>query len=89
MKDSLAHLPERKRGELAHITSIIRQTVPQAEMIILSGSYARGDWVEDVTVDGNTTYEYSSDFDIIVEFEGGTVFLKALNENLVYRSNNK
>ena len=33
MKDSLAHLPERKRGELARIVSIIRDSVPQAEMI--------------------------------------------------------
>ncbi len=66
MKKSLSHLPQRKRGELARILSIIRQTVPQAEMIILFGSYARGDAVEDVTKDGHTTYEYSSDFDILV-----------------------
>ncbi len=66
MKDSLNHLPERKRGELARIVSIIRDSAPQAEMIILFGSYARGDAVEDVTVEGNTTYEYSSDFDILV-----------------------
>jgi predicted nucleotidyltransferase/HEPN domain-containing protein len=77
MKDSLAHLPQRKRGELARIVSIIRQTVPQAEMIILFGSYARGDAVEDVTVEGHTTYEYSSDFDILV-----IVKSKALADNL-------
>ncbi|KKL68589.1 hypothetical protein LCGC14_2123480 [marine sediment metagenome] len=69
MKESLANLPERKRGELTRIVNIIRQSVPQAEMIILFGSYARGDWVEDVTVEGNTTYEYSSDFDILVIVE--------------------
>jgi HEPN domain-containing protein/predicted nucleotidyltransferase len=57
--------------------SIIRQTVPQAEMIILFGSYARGDAVEDVTVEGHTTYEYSSDFDILV-----IVKSKALADNL-------
>ncbi len=66
MKDSPAKLPQRKRGELARITSIIREMAPKTEMIILFGSYARGDWVEDVTVDGHTTYEYSSDFDILV-----------------------
>ncbi len=33
MKDSLAHLPQRQRGELARIASIIRQAAPQAEMI--------------------------------------------------------
>jgi len=77
MKDSLSHLPERKRGELARIVSIIRESVPQAEMIILFGSYARGDAVEDVTVEGHTTYEYSSDFDILV-----IVKSKALADNL-------
>ena len=70
-------MPQRKRGEIARITGIIRQTVPQAEMIILFGSYARGDWVEDVTVEGNTTYEYSSDFDILA-----IVKSKALADNL-------
>ncbi|MBL7106726.1 MAG: hypothetical protein ISS77_03860 [Phycisphaerae bacterium] len=34
MKDSLNHLPQRKRGELARIVSIIRDSAPQAEMII-------------------------------------------------------
>jgi HEPN domain-containing protein/predicted nucleotidyltransferase len=77
MKDSLSHLPQRKRGELARIVSIIRRTVPQAEIIILFGSYARGDAVEDVTVDGRTTYEYSSDFDILVLIKS-----KALADNL-------
>ncbi len=77
MKDSLSHLPQRKRGELARIVSIIREAVPQAEMIILFGSYARGDAVEDVTVDGHTTYEYSSDFDILVIIKS-----KALADNL-------
>ncbi len=66
MKKTLAHLPERKRHELARIVSIIREMAPKTEMIILFGSYARGNAVEDVTKDGHTTYEYSSDFDILV-----------------------
>ncbi len=66
MEGSVANLPERKRGELARITSIIRELAPKTEMVILFGSHARGDWVQDVTVEGHTTYEYSSDFDILV-----------------------
>jgi uncharacterized protein len=66
MKNSLKKLPQRKRGELDRIVSVIREMAPKTEMIILFGSYARGSAVEDVTVDGNTTYEYSSDFDILV-----------------------
>jgi len=77
MKASLNHLPERKRAELARIVSIIRQSAPQAEMIILFGSYARGDWVQDVTTQGRTTYEYSSDFDILVIVQS-----KSLADNL-------
>jgi len=35
-------------------------------MIILFGSYARGEWVEDIYTEGHITYEYISDFDILV-----------------------
>lgn len=35
-------------------------------MIILYGSYARNSWVEDKYVENGTTYEYKSDFDIIL-----------------------
>ena len=35
-------------------------------MIILFGSYARGDWVDEITVQGNTTYEYASDYDMLI-----------------------
>jgi len=35
-------------------------------MIILFGSYARGTWVEDIYTKGHITYEYKSDFDILV-----------------------
>ena len=65
MKRSLAHLPAHKKEELKLITSIIRETAP-VEMIILFGSHARGDWVEDVYVEDDILYEYRSDFDILV-----------------------
>jgi len=35
-------------------------------MVILFGSYARGTWVEDVYTEGHITYEYKSDYDILV-----------------------
>ena len=77
MKKSLAHLPERKRQELARITATIRQKAPSTEMIILFGSWARGEAVEDVTVEGHTTYEYKSDFDILAIVKD-----KALADNI-------
>ena len=65
MKRSLAHLPKHKRDELKEITSTIKDNA-DVEMIILFGSYARGNWVEDIYTEGHITYEYKSDFDILV-----------------------
>ena len=66
MKKSLAHLPQRKAEEIEHVVEIIRKESKYAEMIILFGSFARGGWVEDVYVEDNVTYEYRSDYDILV-----------------------
>jgi predicted nucleotidyltransferase/HEPN domain-containing protein len=61
MKSTLTHLPQTKQDQLKALTHIILDKVP-AEMIILFGSYARGDWVEDY----QEKYEYVSDFDILI-----------------------
>jgi uncharacterized protein len=66
MKKSLAHLPLNKKQELKRLKSIILATVPEAEFIILFGSHARGDWVDDEYVEDYITYSYKSDFDILV-----------------------
>lgn len=66
MKKSLSHLPEEKRDELRAITGIITEMI-DAEFIILFGSYARGDWVEDRYIgDDNILYEYQSDYDLLI-----------------------
>ena len=65
MKKSLSHLPKHKREELKEIVAIITK-LAEVEMIILFGSYARGNWVEDIYTEGHITYEYKSDFDILV-----------------------
>jgi len=65
MKRSLSHLPKHKREELKEITSIIKENA-EVEMMILFGSYARGNWVEDIYKEGHITYEYKSDYDILV-----------------------
>jgi len=59
MKNSLSHLPLAKQQELHEIVQLIRQ-MSQAEMIILFGSYARGDWVEEYANDG-VHFQYQSD----------------------------
>jgi predicted nucleotidyltransferase/HEPN domain-containing protein len=74
MSNSLEHLPEGKRHELAFVVDALRKgfafaterrTMPKLRggkllKIILFGSYARGDWVED------PVGRYFSDFDLLV-----------------------
>lgn len=74
MKTDLDHLPERKRRELEQVVKILFEEFEDALAgrnaphrkagrilkVILFGSYARGDWVED-PVGG-----YFSDFDLLV-----------------------
>jgi predicted nucleotidyltransferase/HEPN domain-containing protein len=73
MRTGLDHLPEAKRRELAHVVEVIREgfafaiarrTMPDLRggkllKIILFGSYARGDWVED------PVGRYFSDYDLL------------------------
>jgi predicted nucleotidyltransferase/HEPN domain-containing protein len=59
MKHSLEHLPVRKQRHLDLIVRMIRAAV-DAEMIILYGSHARGDWVEDAK-----GHKFS-DYDVLV-----------------------
>lgn len=74
MRGDLDHLPEAKRRELAHVVEIVtagfakaiaHRTQPRFRngkllKIILFGSYARGDWVED------PVGRYFSDFDLLI-----------------------
>jgi len=74
MKTSVEHLPEGKQRELAFVVeairdgfafAIARRTMPALRggrllKVILFGSYARGDWVED------PVGRYFSDYDLLV-----------------------
>jgi predicted nucleotidyltransferase/HEPN domain-containing protein len=66
MKKSLSNLPEYKVNELATVTETILNELDDVQMIILFGSYARGNWIEDVCSEKDCTYECKSDFDILV-----------------------
>jgi len=65
MNTSIAHLPQPKQEELRLILEAILE-IGKPVMVILFGSYARGDWVEDKYIENGTTYEYKSDYDILV-----------------------
>ncbi len=67
MKTSLEHLPEQKQQELQRAVEIIREEI-DLDMLILFGSYARGDWVEDLDPE-TLLYRYQSDFDLIIVTE--------------------
>lgn len=68
MKTSLEHLPAHKKEELQSITDMIVLLV-KPEMVILFGSYSRGNWVEDRHVEDGILFEYKSDYDILVVTE--------------------
>ncbi len=76
MRSSLEHLPERKQRELARVAEIIHEEFADALegssaafkkrgrilKVILFGSYARGNWVDEP----HTMKGYRSDYDILV-----------------------
>lgn len=67
--DKLAHLPVEKQRDIAEIVELIKD-VAKPEKIILYGSFARGNWVDDEYVKDGITYAYRSDFDFIVVTNG-------------------
>lgn len=64
MRTGLAALPSNKQQALQTIVRSITQHYT-VEMIILFGSYARGDWVEEYEPDG-VHFQYQSDLDLLV-----------------------
>ena len=70
MRKSLAHLPKHKRDELKLIVEKIRTSI-QPEMIILYGSYARGDYKEQKGLATHTnTLESAGLIEVKKEFRG-------------------
>ena len=65
MNKNPKHLPPQKQQELSEIVATILEH-QAVEMVILFGSYARGDWVEDQYEEDGITYEYRSDYDILI-----------------------
>lgn len=67
MKNSIAYLPKAKQDDLYNILSLIRKHLPQAEMVILYGSYARNSYVlYDERIEFGIPTCYRSDYDILV-----------------------
>lgn len=67
MKTSISHFREQTQHELNVLLSLIRKHIPASNMVILYGSYARGDYVTwDEKVEYGIHTSYQSDFDILL-----------------------
>ena len=67
MKTSLEHLPEPTRAKIEAMAAKIRAMAPEAGVIVLFGSHARGDWVSDPETG------YKSDYDLLVIVDSAEV----------------
>ena len=69
-------LPKRSEHIKNRLDQIVEQVLIAANnkiaMIILYGSYARGDWVEDEYIEYNRPISYQSDLDIMLVFKKGS-----------------
>ncbi len=65
MKKSPSHLPGNKRDELERIVAAILKSCDDVEMIILFGSYARGEWKEETDLKPGRKSGHKSDYDIL------------------------
>src|SRR5690606_18178534 len=74
MRTDLSHLPEAKQRELAEIVRIIRAH-EEVEMIILYGSYARGNYTEERDLVPGRWSGHASDYDILIIVEDEAVAL--------------
>lgn len=71
MKKSISYLPKRKQEDLIFLVREINKRLPQAEMVILYGSYATGKYVEyDERVEFGVPTSFMSDYDILVVTSG-------------------
>tara|TARA_Y100000310_G_scaffold341280_1_gene439954 strand:- start:450 stop:1319 length:870 start_codon:yes stop_codon:yes gene_type:complete len=59
-------IPKNTQEEIDKIVSLIKKGEGRTDFILLYGSYARGDWVEDKYVEDRIVYEYESDLDILI-----------------------
>jgi predicted nucleotidyltransferase len=66
MNTDLTSLPENKRSDLQRIVALLREYCPSVGMIILYGSYARGDWKELKDLAPDRKSGHPSDYDILV-----------------------
>ena len=86
MKKSIKRLPKRTQEELTVLLDLVCKSIGNCQMVILFGSYARGNYVLwDTNIEFGVHTSYQSDYDILVVVTGPT---KHVEEKL-YRITNK
>lgn len=89
MKISLEHLPEERQAELRSITAQVLEII-QPQMLVLFGSYARGNWVYELGRPDEFTgarTSYISDYDVLVVMENRRKKLSKIEEELARKIN--
>ena len=70
MKTSINYLPEQKRDDLRRIVECVLEVLPDCEMIILYGSYARNTYVDyDQRIEYGIRTCFMSDYDIFGSYQ--------------------
>ncbi len=87
MKSDISYLPKQKQEELKSIVKTLILQYGEIEQIILFGSYARGTWVDDSYREDGITYQYTSDYDLLVILNNNNkataeTFVKSVNDKL-------
>lgn len=82
MDNKTNQIPTYKQEELQKIADMLSDC-KEVEMLILFGSYARGNWVEDKYIEKGITYEYRSDFDLLVVLTHDDIRKKFRIENKI------
>lgn len=71
MKKSISYLPKAKQEDLNYLVKAVLEKIPETQMIILYGSYARNEYVDyDERIEFGITTTYMSDYDILVVTHG-------------------
>lgn len=86
MKTSTEHLPASKQAELKAVVEALIPKHVDVEMIILYGSYARGNYVEDKYEQAGIVYDYKSDYDLLIVLtNNGKANNEALTQSIAGR----
>ena len=77
MKKSIKRLPKRTQEELTVLLDLVCKNIENCQMVILFGSYARGNYVLwDTNIEFGVHTSYQSDYDILLVVTGQTKYVE-------------